>query len=81
MTPSLQIASRSAIEAGPKPLLELDDLKVYFPVRKGFIFERTIAHVKAVDGVSFSIQRGETLGQTREQQAINCHPFNDQPAA
>jgi oligopeptide transport system ATP-binding protein len=47
-------------------LLELRDLRVYFPVRKGVIFERTVAEVKAVDGVSFSIQRGQTLGLVGE---------------
>ena len=69
MTSSLQTASHSATEtsvAELKPLVELDDLQVHFPVRKGVIFERTIAHVKAVDGVSFSIRRGETLGLVGE---------------
>ena len=42
-------------------LLEVCDLKVWFPVKKG-VFARTVGHVKAVDGVSFSIRRGETLG-------------------
>lgn len=48
------------------PLLEVRDLKVHFPVRKGIFFERTVAEVKAVDGVSFSIQRGQTLGLVGE---------------
>lgn len=54
--------------AGPPagPLLELEDLRVYFPVRRGLIFERTIAEVKAVDGVSMSIRRGEALGLVGE---------------
>ena len=66
MTSSLQTASQSPTGAEPEALVELDDLKVHFPVRKGIIFERTIAHVKAVDGVSFSIRRGETLGLVGE---------------
>ena len=42
-------------------LLEVRDLKVWFPVRRG-IFSRTVGWVKAVDGVSFDLRRGETLG-------------------
>lgn len=46
-------------------ILEVRDLKVWFPVRKG-VFARTVGHVKAVDGVSFSLRRGETLGVVGE---------------
>lgn len=46
-------------------LLELKDLKTYFPVQKG-VFKRTVAHVKAVDGVSIKIYKGETLGLVGE---------------
>ncbi|MBI3461359.1 ATP-binding cassette domain-containing protein, partial [Candidatus Acetothermia bacterium] len=46
-------------------LLEVKDLKKYFPVKRG-IFRRTVAHVKAVDGVSFFIREGETLGLVGE---------------
>ena len=42
-------------------ILEVEDLKVHFPVRKG-VFARATGWVKAVDGVSFAIRRGETLG-------------------
>lgn len=44
-----------------KPLLEVQDLKMHFPLRKGF-FGGKKSYVKAVDGVSFSIEKGETLG-------------------
>ncbi len=47
-------------------LLEVKDLKMYFPVTAGIIFQRKIADVKAVDGVTFSIKRGETLGLVGE---------------
>ena len=43
------------------PLLEITDLKKHFPIRKG-ILSRTVGHVHAVDGVSFHIGHGETLG-------------------
>ena len=46
-------------------LLEVKDLKKYFPIQKGFL-RRVAGHVKAVDGVSFSINRGETLGLVGE---------------
>jgi peptide/nickel transport system ATP-binding protein len=52
------------LDAG-KPLLDVDDLKVWFPIRKG-VLQRTIGHVQAVDGVSFAIRRGETLGLVGE---------------
>jgi ABC-type oligopeptide transport system ATPase subunit len=45
----------------PETLLEVKDLRVWFPVRSG-VFARTVGHVKAVDGVSFSLNRSETLG-------------------
>ena len=47
-------------------LVEVRDLKMYFPVTAGMIFQRKVAEVKAVDGVSFSIRRGETLGLVGE---------------
>ena len=43
------------------PLLEVNDLKVHFPITKG-IFSRTAGYVYAVDGVSFNLKAGETLG-------------------
>ncbi len=44
------------------PLLEARDIYKYFPIKKGLVFKKEIATVKAVDGVSFSIVPGETLG-------------------
>ncbi|MCE2402607.1 dipeptide ABC transporter ATP-binding protein [Candidatus Poribacteria bacterium] len=46
-------------------LLEVKDLRKYFPIRKG-ILRQTVGHVKAVDGISFDVQRGETLGLVGE---------------
>jgi oligopeptide transport system ATP-binding protein len=48
------------------PLVQVDQLKKHFPIRQGLIIEREIGSVKAVDGISFSIQRGETLGLVGE---------------
>ena len=48
------------------PLVEVDDLKVWFPIRSGVVMDRHIGDVKAVDGVSLSIERGETLGLVGE---------------
>ena len=47
------------------PLIQVEDMKKYYPV-KGGIITHTTGHVKAVDGVSFSIMRGETLGLVGE---------------
>ena len=44
----------------PRPVLEVEHLKKHFPVQRGLL-KRTVAQVKAVDGVSFSIAAGETL--------------------
>jgi len=46
-------------------LLNVEDIRKYYPIRKG-LFSQVIGHVKAVDGVSFSIRRGETLGLVGE---------------
>lgn len=48
-----------------KPLLEVKNLKKYFPIREG-VFQRVVGHVKAVDDVSFTIHKGETLGLVGE---------------
>ncbi|GIO31995.1 MULTISPECIES: ABC transporter ATP-binding protein [Paenibacillus] len=48
-----------------EPLLEVEHLKKYFPIRKG-LWNKTVGHVKAVDDISFSVRRGETFGLVGE---------------
>jgi peptide/nickel transport system ATP-binding protein len=55
----------TAVEEGAKPLLSVERLQVYFPVRRG-ILQRTVDHVRAVDGISFKVYRGQTLGLVGE---------------
>ncbi len=68
--------TRELIAAEPKPdpaplqpgapaVVRTDDLKVWFPVRRGFL-RRTVGHIKAVDGVSIEVRKGETLGVVGE---------------
>src|SRR2546421_4168158 len=51
---------------GSKTLVDVRDLKMHFPLTRGIIFQRVVGHVRAVDGVSFSIERGRTLGLVGE---------------
>ena len=44
----------------PGPLLEVKDLRKFFPIHRGFL-RKVVGHVRAVDGVSFSLDPGETL--------------------
>jgi oligopeptide/dipeptide ABC transporter ATP-binding protein len=48
------------------PLIEIQDLRVYFPIKTGATFGRVTGYVRAVDGVSIDIRRGETLGLVGE---------------
>ncbi len=51
---------------GASELLRVEDLKVYFPIKSGLVIDRHVGDVKAVDGVTFDITRGETLGLVGE---------------
>ncbi|MGE3244366.1 MAG: dipeptide ABC transporter ATP-binding protein, partial [Pirellulales bacterium] len=53
------------VDEDTEPLLRVASLQVYFPVRRG-ILARVVDHVKAVDGISFSVYRGQTLGLVGE---------------
>jgi oligopeptide transport system ATP-binding protein len=50
----------------PENLIEVRNLKMHFPVSEGALVSRVVAHVKAVDGISFDIKKGETLGLVGE---------------
>ena len=52
--------------ADERELLVLDDVKVHFPIKRGVLFDRTVGHVYAVDGVSLRVNRGETYGLVGE---------------
>jgi oligopeptide transport system ATP-binding protein len=49
-----------------RPLLEVRDLHMHFPISEGVLMRRQIGEVKAVDGIHFSVRRGETLGLVGE---------------
>jgi oligopeptide transport system ATP-binding protein len=58
-----------ALESAKMPeevLLKVENLKKYFPLRSGAVFKKTVGYVYAVDDVSFSINKGETLGLVGE---------------
>ncbi len=62
----LQVEPQFSEVAVGETLIQVKNLKMHFPVTEGLLFQRTIAHVKAVDGVSFDINRGEILGLVGE---------------
>ena len=63
---SAHLSEMSTISAnGAAPLLEVNDLHMHFPIRRGFL-RRVVGHVRAVSGISFSILPGETLGLVGE---------------
>jgi oligopeptide transport system ATP-binding protein len=54
------------VSAEKTPLLQVTELHKHFPIREGLLIERKVGEVRAVDGVSFDIQPGETLGLVGE---------------
>ena len=66
MSSTAAVAERQVAVARDEPLLQVRGLKKHFPVTEGIVLQRTVAAVKAVDGVSFSIAKGETLGLVGE---------------
>ena len=61
-----QSVAHEASSAGDDVLLDVRGLKVHFPIKSGVVFDRTVGHVYAVDGVDLQIRRGETYGLVGE---------------
>lgn len=66
MTTMPEAAAAGAATQDNDVILEVTDLKMYFPVGSGFLSRKPMGYVKAVDGVSFTVKRGETLGLVGE---------------
>ena len=64
MTTTMELPD-TAPTAGQPNLVEVEDLKVHFPIRSG-IFQTEVGTVKAVDGITFQVRKGETLGLVGE---------------
>jgi oligopeptide transport system ATP-binding protein len=64
--PAAQQRAMAAESKGDAPLLDVRNLVMHFPLTQGIIFQRKVGAVQAVDGVSFSVKRGETLGLVGE---------------
>jgi oligopeptide/dipeptide ABC transporter ATP-binding protein len=62
MATAAQPLDESPLQLTGKELLVVEDVKKYFPVTRGIVFQKEVASVKAVDGVSFTLEQGETLG-------------------
>jgi oligopeptide transport system ATP-binding protein len=56
----------TAANNGSDTLVAVKDLKKHFPIQRGIVIQRTVGAVKAVDGITFNITRGETLGLVGE---------------
>src|SRR5437762_11532418 len=60
------MATNGATNGQADKLLEVSNLKMYFPITQGIILQRQVGFVRAVDDISFFIRRGETLGLVGE---------------
>ncbi len=66
MSTSTETQGQQGPTAQGEVVLEVRDVKKHFPLTRGIVFQRTVGHVKAVDGVSFDLHKGETLGVVGE---------------
>ena len=64
--PTPDAATAPGAASGDDRLLDVVDLRMYFPVTAGFLIQRHVADVKAVDGITFHVRAGETLGLVGE---------------
>jgi oligopeptide/dipeptide ABC transporter ATP-binding protein len=63
---SVDASAARRLQEAEQPLVEVEHLELYFPVKAGVLVDRTIANVHAVDDVSFAVREGETLGLVGE---------------
>ena len=61
----MEVKDRDSVLSNNDTMLEVVDLKQYFPIKAG-LMQRVVGHVKAVDGISFKIRRGKTMGLVGE---------------
>ena len=61
-----QDATNQAFDKSGEPLIRVENLQKYFPVTQGLLLMKTIGYVQAVDGISFTIREGKTLGLVGE---------------
>src|SRR5579885_1568875 len=66
MTPTVEAGGNGHAPAAEETLLQVHNLKMHFPLTRGIIFQRKVGAVQAVDGLTFEIRRGETLGLVGE---------------
>ncbi len=66
MSADVTETAQAAENTGDDVVLTVRDVKKHFPLTRGIVFKRTIGHVRAVDGVSLELKRGETLGVVGE---------------
>jgi len=66
MTDQTSRTDQARPDEGTDVLVEVRGLEVHFPIKSGIIFDRTVGHVRAVDGVDLTIHRGETYGLVGE---------------
>ncbi|HEU0169270.1 MAG TPA: dipeptide ABC transporter ATP-binding protein [Chloroflexota bacterium] len=66
MTPTLEVSGNGHTPPAGDTLLEVKNLKMHFPLTKGILFQRKVGAVQAVDGITFDVRQGETLGLVGE---------------
>lgn len=63
---SVAVSTTTETKARGETILEVEDLQMYFPVKSSSLIRRTVGHVQAVDGISFQLGAGESLGLVGE---------------